>query len=217
MNEQQKTDLMGPIPREAITTREGAGGAQLDYVTGEYVMRRMLEILGPDGWSSQFVIPPMVRNLSEVKNDAGHVTRVVVTADATVRLAVGSVQREDVGVGVATAKSHGEAIEMALKTASTDAFKRAARQLGNAVGLALYDKEQRNIAEPKGRGRGDSEAMLTVDIDSARSQEALNEIQVRIRKAAPKLGPEVTKALVARWRTSFDRLAAPTVASNTGE
>ncbi len=220
MNDDEKKGLMAPIPISAISKREGAGGATLDYVTGEYVMRRMLEILGPDGWSSSFVVPPMVRHVGEVKNDKGVVTKVVVTADATMSITVagpGGVSRSDVGVGVATARTVGEATEMALKTAATDAFKRAARQLGNAVGLALYDKEQRNVSladEPaaKGRARGDTEASLVAAIDAASTAAEMADLQARIRKVSPKLGEEVTKALVARWRATNDRLTPPPAA-----
>jgi hypothetical protein len=42
----------------------------------------------------------------------------------------------------------GLAHESALKEAETDAMKRALMTFGNPFGLALYDKEQRNVAPP---------------------------------------------------------------------
>ena len=44
------------------------------------------------------------------------------------------------------AKTAGETIENAIKAAETDALKRALVTFGNAFGLALYDREQRNVA-----------------------------------------------------------------------
>ena len=42
----------------------------------------------------------------------------------------------------------GLAHESALKEAETDAMKRALMTFGNPFGLALYDREQRNVAPP---------------------------------------------------------------------
>ncbi len=141
LTDEQRTALMGPIPTSAVKQRKGAGGMMLDHVTGEYVMRRLLEILGPDGWSTSFVTPPMV--VSTIEAGGSY----VVTASSCVRLTAAGVSKEDVGVHVATSRSVGDAIEFALKSCATDAFKRAARQWGNAVGLALYDKDQVNVID----------------------------------------------------------------------
>ncbi len=49
------------------------------------------------------------------------------------------------GSGHGRANTPGEAHESALKEAETDAMKRALTTFGNAFGLALYDKEQREV------------------------------------------------------------------------
>jgi hypothetical protein len=53
--------------------------------------------------------------------------------------------REGCGSGHGVGLTPGEAHESAIKEAETDAMKRALSTFGNPFGLALYDKEQRNV------------------------------------------------------------------------
>jgi hypothetical protein len=55
------------------------------------------------------------------------------------------VVREGSGSGEAKGFSLGQAHELALKSAETDATKRALASFGNSFGLALYDPEQNGI------------------------------------------------------------------------
>jgi hypothetical protein len=57
--------------------------------------------------------------------------------------------REGSGCGTATANSSGDAHDVALKAAETDATKRALATFGNAFGLGLYDKEQNGVTAKK--------------------------------------------------------------------
>jgi Rad52/22 family double-strand break repair protein len=66
-----------------------------------------------------------------------------------VRAARTVIVREGSGCGSATANSSGEAHDMALKAAETDATKRALATFGNAFGLGLYDKEQNGVTAKK--------------------------------------------------------------------
>ena len=45
----------------------------------------------------------------------------------------------------------GQAVEDCIKAAETDATKRAFVTFGNIFGLALYDREQRNVGTPAPR------------------------------------------------------------------
>jgi hypothetical protein len=45
----------------------------------------------------------------------------------------------------------GQAVEDCIKAAETDATKRAFVTFGNIFGLALYDREQRNVGTPEPR------------------------------------------------------------------
>jgi hypothetical protein len=66
------------------------------------------------------------------------------TAKVRVRVRAGDITivREGSGSGEAKASTPGQAHELALKSAETDATKRALATFGNPFGLALYDREQ---------------------------------------------------------------------------
>jgi hypothetical protein len=66
----------------------------------------------------------------------------------TVRAGKTIVVREGSGGGEARASSPGQAHELALKSAETDATKRALASFGNVFGLALYDPEQNGVKKP---------------------------------------------------------------------
>ena len=61
-----------------------------------------------------------------------------------------TVTRDGSGSGEGRALSPGHAHELALKSAETDATKRALATFGNAFGLALYDPEQTGVRQLKG-------------------------------------------------------------------
>ena len=57
------------------------------------------------------------------------------------------VMREGSGTGEGKAPTPGQAHEIALKSAETDATKRALATFGNVFGLALYDREQAGVRQ----------------------------------------------------------------------
>jgi Rad52/22 family double-strand break repair protein len=68
----------------------------------------------------------------------------------TVRAAEVKVVREGSGSCEATAATAGQAHELALKGAETDATKRALATFGNPFGLALYDKDHTGVRKQRG-------------------------------------------------------------------
>jgi hypothetical protein len=66
-----------------------------------------------------------------------------------VRAGAITITREGCGSGEAKALSPGEAHEIALKAAETDATKRALATFGNPFGLALYDRELAGVRNRK--------------------------------------------------------------------
>ena len=58
--------------------------------------------------------------------------------------------REGSGTGEGRASTPGQAHELALKGAETDATKRALATFGNPFGLALYDREQAGVRKTRG-------------------------------------------------------------------
>ncbi len=105
--------LAAPFEKWEEKTRQGPGGKQLSYVTARAVMRRLDEIVGPDGWQSKMV---------EV---AGNVA-----CELSVRYGDRWVTKTD-GAGETTIEGD--------KGAFSDAFKRAAVHHG--IARYLYNEE----------------------------------------------------------------------------
>lgn len=151
---EQKEQLGGDLPRDVVKSRQQAG-QNLRYVEGWYVIERLNQVFGFDGWSFEqgAITITAIGDKSVV-----HVP-VVLRACGT--------QRGDVGAAVTAGKS-ADALETALKAAVTDGLKRAARSFGTTFGNRLYDK--------LGSGIGVStkaEAMLR-EIDDATSIDEVN-------------------------------------------
>ena len=66
-----------------------------------------------------------------------------------------TIVREGSGSGEAKAPTPGQAHELALKGAETDATKRALATFGNPFGLALYDREQLGVRKALRKARGE--------------------------------------------------------------
>lgn len=183
LSPEQKTQLGGDLPRDVVKTRS-QGGQNLRYVEGWYVIERLNQVFGYDGWSFE----------------AGDITvtavgdKSVVYVPVTLR-ACGTT-RGDVGAAV-TAGKGADALETALKAAVTDGLKRAARTFGTTLGNRLYDK--------LGSGIGVStkaEAMLA-DIDDATSAAEVNAWVKANKEAVAKLASDeqdIIKGACARRR-----------------
>lgn len=124
ITEPQRVALAAPLPRDAVRKLPGKSGA--DFVTGHWIIARLNEVFGHDGWGDEYEAP-VVR-----EGD-----RPVIYVRAT--LTAMGVTRGDIGVGVA-ANGSPDSFETAMKGAHTDALKRCARKLGDSFGLALYEK-----------------------------------------------------------------------------
>jgi DNA repair and recombination protein RAD52 len=132
------------IPRSAVSQRQGGGGRSLSYLTSHYVIDRLNKIFGNLGWAS-----------STTKLECVHVNTAANTVHyiAQVRLVVqgeNGVATEHLGTGYGDGSDKnniGKAYELAVKEAESDALKRAAKNLGMSMGLALYDKDQTNVED----------------------------------------------------------------------
>ena len=107
-------------------------------------------IFGFDGWQRQTT---SIQCVSQVERSIGTGNRPGwgVTYIARVRVTVTAgglppLVREGSGAGHGIDVDLGQAHESALKEAETDAMKRALMTFGNPFGLALYDKQQRQVS-----------------------------------------------------------------------
>ena len=140
---EQIAALSAPLDRAKVQTRSQAGRS-LAYLEGWQAIAEANRIFGFDGWQRETIA---VQCVSERERTLGSSNRAGwgVTYTARVRISVGEVIREGSGAGHGIDADLGQAHESALKEAETDAMKRALMTFGNPFGLALYDKQQREV------------------------------------------------------------------------
>jgi len=134
--------LDAPIPRSAVSQRQGGGGRSLSYLAGHYVIDRLNKVFGPMNWASKIESLQLVHT---AENSVHYIAQVrLVVEDENGK----KTEHTDVGYGDGSDKTNiGKAHELAVKEATTDALKRAAKNLGQSMGLALYSKDQENVVE----------------------------------------------------------------------
>jgi DNA repair and recombination protein RAD52 len=126
-----------------ISTRPGPGGVLLHYIAASDVINKMNEIFGYNNWTTQIMEEERV-SVEQLENS----NKWQVIIRVKLRLCVINKQgektiatyREDVGWATSVG-SKGDALENASKAATSDALKRCARQLGDALGNCLYNKK----------------------------------------------------------------------------
>jgi DNA recombination protein Rad52 len=117
-----------------VRTRE-VNGRELSYIEGWYAISEANRIFGFDGWSRETMETRCVLARENRGSFLAVYTarvRITVHADGSV------VFREGHGTGEGRGTSPGEAHDLALKVAETDATKRALATFGRPFGLALY-------------------------------------------------------------------------------
>jgi DNA recombination protein Rad52 len=151
---EQVAALAAPLDRAKVKQRE-QGRGRVSYLEGWQVIAEANRIFGFDGWQRQTTSIHCVSQ-AERSIGAGHRPGWGVTYIARVRVTVAvhggaPLIREGSGAGHGIDVDLGQAHESALKEAETDAMKRALMTFGNPFGLALYDKQQREVSSPEAR------------------------------------------------------------------
>jgi hypothetical protein len=133
--------LSSKLNGKHVRTRE-MRGRTLSYIEGWYAIAEANRVFGFDSWDRETVWAECV--WSEAKRDT---KLCAYAARVRIRVRAGEtvVCREGSGVGHGSGETLGEAHEIALKEAETDAMKRALVTFGNLFGLALYDREQNGV------------------------------------------------------------------------
>lgn len=117
-----------------IRTRQ-AHGRELSYIEGWHAIAEANRIFGFDAWSRETAESKCV--LSREVRGAFHAVYVA-KVRISVRVEEQVIIREGFGTGEAQSATLGEAHDKAIKTAETDATKRALATFGKPFGLALY-------------------------------------------------------------------------------
>jgi DNA recombination protein Rad52 len=144
--DEQKRMLDAPLVSDKVKSRQG-----LSYIEGWHAIAEANRIFGFDGWVRETVLMQETnRELLELSERGQKYEQWRVGYMAKVRITAGGVVREGVGFGIGISKpdSLSNAIESACKEAETDAMKRAMMTFGNPFGLALYDKDKKNVVDP---------------------------------------------------------------------
>jgi DNA repair and recombination protein RAD52 len=175
---EQKSQLAAPLNRNHVRSRT-QGGRGVSYIEGWRAIDEANRIFGHDGWTRETTeikcVSERERKIGKEPNTrdgwgVSYIAKVKVVAFAGDTI----VTREGVGAGHGIDVDCGQAHESAIKEAETDAMKRALMTFGNPFGLALYDKEQTNVADldsPKARYLAQANAVL----DEATSAQVLGE------------------------------------------
>lgn len=134
LNDRQYEQLLKPL-NESRVAKRGQAGRQLSYLEAWDVKAHLIRIFGFGGWSADV----LESNLAfEDKNEKGQWNvgyKVVLQLSIPTLLCTYT----EAAVGSASLPQRGEAHDMAIKTAESDALKRAAINLGTQFGLSLYN------------------------------------------------------------------------------
>lgn len=134
LNDRQYEQLLKPL-NESRVAKRGQAGRQLSYLEAWDVKAHLIRIFGFGGWSADVLESTLA---FEDKNEKGQWN---VGYKVTLRLAIPALEctYTESAVGSANLPQRGEAHDMAIKTAESDALKRAAINLGTQFGLSLYN------------------------------------------------------------------------------
>lgn len=138
LNDRQYEQLLKPLNESRVAKRQQAG-RNLSYLEAWDVKAHLIRIFGFGGWSSEVLDADLA--FEQEKDGKWNVGYKVVLA-----LTIHSITDDDecwatyteAAIGSATLPQRGEAHDMAIKTAESDALKRAAINLGTQFGLSLY-------------------------------------------------------------------------------
>jgi len=171
----QNAMLSAPLDRSHVRERSQSGRS-LSYIEGWHAIAEANRIFGFDGWKRETfetkVVAERPRKIGRDGRDGFSVSYV-----ARVRITVGDIVRDGVGSGHGIDADLGLAHESAIKEAETDAMKRALMTFGNPFGLALYDKEQKQVVdqpqEPREKLKETDLNALLADIQRMKTANAL--------------------------------------------
>jgi recombination DNA repair RAD52 pathway protein len=148
----QRALLEGKLDKANVKSRRGANGKAVAYLEAWHVIDMANEVFGFGNWDAETVEMKREHEPVQIPPTEEHPKGgIVVTYSARVRVTVYSqdgsrkVVRERSGGHRGFGPTVGQAVEDCIKAAETDATKRAFVTFGNIFGLALYDREQRNV------------------------------------------------------------------------
>lgn len=143
LTERQLKVLTGRLNSNRVSTRK-QGGSTLSYLEAWDVKATLIRVFGFGGFSAEVLDTKVIeidKTAMPASNGKDPYTRITACAMVTLRLTIhslGAVYTES-AVASQTGRDIGEVLDFAVKTAESDALKRAAIYLGTQFGLSLYN------------------------------------------------------------------------------
>lgn len=138
LSDGQIRTLMAPLNQNRISHRK-QGGSSLSYLEAWDVKATLIRVFGFGGFSAECI----ETDVFDIRNpDPNNDKKFAVSARCTVRLTIhqlGVVFTESAASSQVGSQGIGDVADFAIKTAESDALKRAAIYLGTQFGLSLYN------------------------------------------------------------------------------
>ena len=117
------------------------GGKKLSYLQAWDVRTALIRIFGFGLWSAVTMDARVISTERDIPKRDGGTTNFRITCQATVKLTIHQTGAEYSATAISSQSGAdiGEVGDFAMKTAESDALKRAAMNLGTQFGLSLYD------------------------------------------------------------------------------
>mmetsp|Transcript_15487 Transcript_15487/g.25343 ORF Transcript_15487/g.25343 Transcript_15487/m.25343 type:complete len:414 (+) Transcript_15487:646-1887(+) len=142
--------LAEEVPLSLIEERPNGGSQKVCYITHATACKQANRIFGADRWTSKIESSKIL-----YKKQVNGSYEIAVMAIMSIILP-NNTMHQDVGFGEAKRKREADAYEHAVKSAFTDARKRALRQFGPALGLNLNERD--HVRERKAEDRREKDA-----------------------------------------------------------
>jgi recombination DNA repair RAD52 pathway protein len=141
LSEKQVAALLSPLDRERVKHRD-QGGLSLSYLEHWDIRATLIAMFGFGGWSYDSVETALVYEQEGVTKGGRPIWQAAyrVTLRLTIPALGATYTETAVGQAMADLNNRHEAHDNAVKSASSDALKRAAINLGTQFGLSLYNK-----------------------------------------------------------------------------
>jgi hypothetical protein len=133
LNRTQYEQLLKPLNERRVAKRAQAG-RNLSYLEAWDVKAHLIRIFGFGGWNWSVTSAEIA--FEDSRDSKWNVGYKVI---GTLSIPTLDCHYSEAAIGSATLPQRGEAHDMAIKTAESDALKRAAINLGTQFGLSLYN------------------------------------------------------------------------------
>lgn len=194
------------IPQDVIATRQGGGGKSLSYLETWYVIDRLNQVLGQGNWSYSSEVTKVFEGKSANSYGEVFATSYIAQVSLEVNLADDDGYRSyakftDYGYGDGTDKTNpGKAHELAVKEAVSDGLKRAAKNLGRSMGLALYDKTQEFVGDSVVPTKAESAKAISTIEKTSKAVATKLEAKLGVSNAKPSLAKPTKETIGAAFK-----------------